>query len=355
MLDMAFMTFHNVGVSGISVCVPRQTIDNATVQDLMPEKTLQKTIKTTGIKQRRIAPDNLCSSDFCFEAAQKLFDELAFDKTTIDVLIFVSQTPDYKLPSTATILQNRLKLSCEVAAFDINMGCSGYVYGLSAAFSYASVANIRNVLLLVGDTPTKFVNPKDRSTTLLFGDGGSASIITKHDKFSSSYFSLNSDGSGKDALYIKAGGYRYQSSNETLVAKEHEDGSYRNDEQLYMNGAEVFNFTINRVPADIKALLNYAGKQLADIDHIVYHQANKFITDFLTSKLEYPAERIPYSLERFGNTSCLSIPITIVTELKESLASGRNRLLLSGFGVGLSWATSYIELSNTHLCDLVEV
>lgn len=352
---MSFMKFQDVGIAGISVCVPKQTINNTDIRDLLPDKALQKTIKTTGIQQRRISPDNLCASDYCFEAAEKLLESLNIDRSSIDLLIFVSQTPDYKLPATSTILQNKLKLPLTTAAFDINMGCSGYVYGLSSAFAYASVKDIKNVLLLVGDTPTKFVNNKDRSTALLFGDGGSASLITKDEKFGDSYFSLNSDGSGKDALYIKAGGYRNKSCNDSLIEKHLEDGSFRNDEQLFMNGADIFNFTINRVPADIQALVNYSGKQLSDADFIVFHQANKFITDFLASKLDYSLDKVPYSLDCFGNTSCLSIPITIVSKLKEEISKGNNRLILCGFGVGLSWATSYLQLNNTNLCDLIEI
>ncbi len=350
---MALLKFKKVGIAGISACVPKNTIKNEHFTELFSEKSLKKAIKTTGIIERRISDKDKCSSDYCYEAADKLLDEMKIDRNSIDLLIFVSQTPDYRIPSTAIILQDRLGLPKSTASFDINLGCSGYVYGLSVAFAYSSQESINKVLLLVGDTVSKFVSPKDKTTSLLFGDGGTATLIEKNSKFEDSFFSLNSDGGRSDALKIKAGGYRNPSSYKTLIPKIHEAGNIRNDEQLFMDGAEIFNFTIQEVPKDIQKLLKYSNTEMKNIDFIVYHQANKFITDYLTKKLKCSLDKVPYSLDKYGNTSCASIPLTVVSELREK--GNNKRMILCGFGVGLSWATALIDFSDVHLCKIREV
>lgn len=350
---MAFLKFNKIGIEGISACIPRKIVRNRECLELFGEQALKKSIKTTGVIERRIANENECASDYCYEAAVKLLEELKIDRNSIDILIFVSQTPDYRIPATSIVLQDRLGLSKSTAALDINLGCSGYVYGLSVAFAYSLQESINRVLLLVGDTVSKFISHKDKTTALLFGDGGTATLIGKNSKFSNSYFSLNSDGSKNSALKIKAGGYRNPSSTGTLSPIIHENGNIRNDEQLFMDGTEIFNFTIREVPNDIKRLLEYSNTNIEDIDFIVYHQANKFITDYLTKKLKYPLNKVPYSLSKYGNTSGLSIPLTIVSELKEKI--NNNKLILCGFGVGLSWATALIDFSDIYISDLMQL
>jgi 3-oxoacyl-[acyl-carrier-protein] synthase-3 len=351
---MAYLYFKNIDIQGIAACVPHNVLSNREFNSLLSLHELEKTVKTTGIAHRRVAENHHCTSDFCCMAANKLMQELDVDKKTIDVLIFVTQTPDYRIPATATVLQHKLGLAKTVAAFDINLGCTGYVYGLATAFLYASHPTINKVLLLVGDTVTKFVNKMDRSSALLFGDGGSATIIDKKEETPAGFFSLNTDGAGEGVIKIKAGGYRFPSSIETLSEKTDDNGNTRNDEQLYMNGTDVFNFAINEVPKDILGLIAYAGITLDQVDYIVYHQANKFMNDYLTKKLKFPQDKVPYSLDRFGNTSSLSIPLTIVTELKEKLKNTK-QIILSGFGVGLSWSTALLNLSQCHMCDLIEI
>lgn len=352
---MSFITFKNVGISGISAVVPKNIIDNCTFTDIFTKQEIENTINTTGIKQRRFVNENMCSSDLCYEASQKLIEHFDLDKDSIDLLIFLSQTPDFHQPATAPIIQHQLGLSKSTGAFDINLACSGYVYGLATAFSFASQKGINKVLLLVGETLSKIVSKRDRATSLLFGDAGSATLIEKNAKFESSFFSMNSDGSGNWVLMIPSGGYRNPSSTESLKEKKYEDGSIRSDEQLFMDGMEVFNFTMREVPKDIKKILKYSKQNLDAVDYIVFHQANKFMTDFFATKLRYPKEKVPYSLEKYGNTSAVSIPLTIVSELKNDLIDARKKVILCGYGGGLSWATAILELNNCFISDMSEI
>lgn len=351
---MSIVSFNNVKIKGISAVVPKNIIDNRNFTDIFTPQEIENTIKTTGIEKRRFASKDICSSDLCYHAAEKLISDMNIDRNSIDLLIFLSQTPDYHQPATAPILQDRLGLRKECAAFDINLACSGYVYGLSTAFSYASLEGINNVLLLVGETLSKITSKDDKATSLLFGDGGTATLVAKSEDKSSSYFSLNSDGSGFNVLIIPAGGYRNVSSEETVVIKEREDKSKRSDEQFYMDGMEVFNFTMREVPKDIKKILKYSDVELNKIDYIIFHQANKFMTDFFAKKLKYPIEKVPYSIHKYGNTSGATIPLTIVSEMK-NIELDNKKVILSGYGAGLSWGTALLDLDKIYISDIVEV
>lgn len=352
---MALMSFRGLGITGISACVPKNVVRNIELKGVMTERELKNAIETTGIAERRFADKDICSSDLCYEAASKLLEEMSVDRKTIDLLIFLSQTPDYRQPATAILLQNRLGLPKTVGSFDINLACSGYVYGLATAFSFVSQNGINRVLLLVGETLSKVVSLDDRATSLLFGDAGSATLIEKNKDAGMSYFSLNSDGSGYSFLSIPAGGYRNPSSREALNKKKHQDGSIRSEEQIFMDGMEIFNFTMREVPKDIKTILSFSSQSLADIDYIIYHQANKFIIDFFAKKFKYPKEKIPYCLQKYGNTSAVSIPLTIVSELKDTLVNERKKLILCGYGAGLSWATAILELNNCFVSHTMEI
>lgn len=349
---MAFLEFDKIKIKGISACAPKKVIKNIEQINLFDTIELEKYIKNTGVIERRIAESYICASDLSYEAANHLLNELHIDRSSIDLLIFVSQTPDYRMPATSNILQHRLGLLKQTGAFDINLGCSGYVYGLSVAYSFLQQPRFNRVLLLVGETLSKIVSGKDRTTSLLFGDAGSATIIEKTAHSCKSYFSLYADGSGYNVLKIPAGGYRYPSSRQSLLEKEDSEGNVKTDEQLFMDGMEVFNFTIREIPDAIHELLTYSNQTLNQIDYIIFHQANKFINDFLTKKLKYPISQVPSSLSKFGNTSCASIPVTIVSELQH--VNIRN-VLLSGFGIGLSWANAIVELSDCYVSDIIEV
>ena len=354
---MALVSFNNIGITGIASCVPSKILLNSEAgADILDSEQLQKTIKTIGISERRIASDSICTSDLCFAAANKLFSESKIAKDEIDALIFVTQTPDFHLPATACVLQNRLGLSKDIIAYDINLGCSGYVYGLFNAFSLVNTEGINKVLLLVGDTISKLTSSKDKATGLLFGDAGTATLIESDNDASKTFFSLNTDGGGKDVIMVPAGAYRNPSTIDTLKIQSQEDGSIRNEEQLYLDGAEVFSFTIREVVKDIKKVLDYSNIPVESIDSFVLHQANKYMLDYLRKKLKVEADKMPISLFRFGNTSSASIPLTLVTQLPtENWNSEKLNMVMSGFGVGLSWATCLIELKNPNLLKLIEI
>lgn len=350
---MAFLKFENVGISGISACVPTNISKNSELTDLIQSEEILKTINLIGIKEKRFVNDGVSPSDLCYEAAEKLLSDLKIDRSTIDVLIFMSQLPDYRIPATAPSLQHRLGLQNSTACFDMSLACSGYVYALSTAYAYASQPNIRKVLLLDGETFSKIVNPRDKVNMPLYGDAGTATLIEKGD-FGLSFFSLNSDGAGVDAIKITAGGAKCPTNNKSISVLEREDGNFRSDTDIYMDGMEVFNFTMKVVPKNIKEIIEFADETLDNIDKFVFHQANKFMTDFFIKKLKIPPEKAPYSLDRFGNTSSASIPLTITTEMKNDLENSKKKILLSGFGAGLSWASAIINTVNCKVIPLIE-
>ncbi len=352
---MALLTFHNVGISGFTAAVPKHIINNYTHDRFFSKEEIREVIEKIGVKQRRFADNNTCSSDLCFAAAEELIREMSIDRNEIDLLIFISQTPDYRMPATSVLLQDRLKLPQSTITIDINLGCSAFLYGLSVAFSMISAGGIRKALILDGETRSKVYSQKDRKTAFLFGDGGVAAIVEEKVKYGDSFFSLNSDGSRENLIKIPAGGYRKMSSFETLEEKVIDDfGNIRSEEHGYMNGADVFNFVIREVPKDFIRLVEYSSVVLDTIDFFVFHQANSYINDFLAKKLKLPADRIPSTIEKFGNTSSVSIPLTIVSELKDKL-SGHRRMLMSGFGVGLTWGTAIIDFEDCHIGNIVEV
>jgi len=352
---MAILSFNQIGITGVAASVPKQKIINAECTGFFTPKEVKSTIQKTGIAERRVVDDKTCASDLCCAAAEALLEEMSIDRNEIDVLIFVSQTPDYRMPVTGTILQDRLGLAQTTAAFDINLEGSGYVYGLALAYSFAQQESIRKVLLLDGETSTKMYSFKDKVAGLLFGDGGSATLVEKIDYDNPTYFSLNSDGARSHIIWIKGGGYRHPSSAETLRAKEHEDGSIRSDEQGVIDLAGFFEFTSREIPADMASVFEYAGENYEGIDFYLLHQAAKFINDQIAKKMKIPQDKLPYSIQKFGNTSSVSIPLTMVSEIRDQLRQDKNRLFLSGFGAGLSWASAITSTNRCLIPKLVEI
>jgi 3-oxoacyl-[acyl-carrier-protein] synthase III len=352
---MAFLRFNNVGITGMAAAVPANVIDNYKYTAFFPEEAVKEIVDKVGIKQRRFVDEKTCSSDLCFAAAERLLSDMQIDRQEIDLLIFVSQTPDYRMPATSILLQHRLGLGKHTMAFDISLGCSGFVYGLSTVFSYMQAAGLRKALLLDGETRSRIYSPKDRKTAFLFGDGGIAALIEPDPKFGPSFFSLHSDGSLENLIKINAGGYRNISTADTLqerVVDEH--GNIRTDEHGYMDGGEVFNFVLREIPSNIHELLAASGTEKSEIDFFVFHQANDFMNSYLARKLKLPKEKVPSTIEKFGNTSSVSIPLTIVSELKDQLIEPR-KLLLSGFGVGVSWASAVLNFQDCFISEIVEI
>lgn len=349
---MAIITFNNVGIKAVSACVPKNVSSNYDLDRLIPKEEIEKTVNTIGIKEKRFVTSDVCASDLCFKAAEKLFKDNNIDKNSIDMLLFLSQTPDYKIPATAPLLQHRLGLPQSTAAMDLSLGCSGYIYGLSTAFAYASTEGINRILLLVGDTFSKIVNPLDKVNAPLYGDAGTATLIEKGN-YAKSYFSLYADGSGSEAVIIPSGQCRVPSSCENLNEKTDQDGSIRSKNQLFMDGMDVFNFSIKTVPKSIKEIVAISGHSLEEIDYIVLHQANRFMTDFLIKRIKYTTGEVPYCLEKYGNTSSPSIPLTICSELPNQLQESK-KVIMCGFGAGLSWGSIYYEFKECHVSEVIE-
>jgi len=351
---MAYLTFSGVGISGIAAAVPRTIIKNLEYTENFPAEDVKEVVEKIGIYERRFAGPDMCSSDLCFAAAEKLIRDMEISRDEIDLLVFVSQTPDYRMPATSIILQHRLGLPHSTIAFDLTLGCSGFIYGMSVIFSMMERSGLRKALLLDGETRSKVYSPKDRKTAFIFGDGGVAALIERDEKFGKSYFSLNSDGSKEDLIKMNAGGYRNPSSIETLKEKVvDEHGNIRSEEHGYMNGGDVFNFVIKEIPSDIKNIMALSGKDQAGLDYFVFHQANDFINSYLAKKLKLDASKVPSTIAKFGNTSSVSIPLTIVSELQNKL--NNKDILISGFGVGMTWASAVFKFNNCFISDIVEI
>ncbi|MBO4871674.1 MAG: ketoacyl-ACP synthase III [Muribaculaceae bacterium] len=348
---MATIKFHGVGITAMSACVPSKVAYNRDLGYLIPDEEIEKTIQSIGIEERRIADDGVTASDLAYKAARKLLDDNQIDPESIDVLLFMSQTSDYRIPATSCILQHRLGLAKTTACIDLTLGCSGYVFALSTAMAYASMEGVNRVLLLDGETFSKIVNRRDKVDWPLYGDAATATLVERGD-FGTSTFILNTDGSGEDAVKIHAG-MRNPITIDSLVEKEQEEGNIRNELEVYMDGMDVFNFAISRVPRGVKEILKVSNLTLDDINYLVFHQSNKFMTDFFVSKLKYPLEQVPYCIQKYGNTSSASVPLTIVSELHDKLQDV-TKVVMCGFGAGLSWGTALVEFKNCKISPVIE-
>lgn len=352
---MSLLKFKNVGIAGMSACVPKTVIHNYEYTQYFPEDVVRKVVDKIGIYERRFADERTCSSDLCFAAAEKLIADMEIDRSEIDVLIFISQTGDYRMPATSVLLQERLKLSKSAMVFDLTLGCSAFLYGLTVAYALSAQPNIRKILVLDGETRSKVYSPKDRKTAFLFGDAGIAALIDKDNRYGDSFFSLNADGSMESAIKINGGGYRNPSSEETIQERVVDEyGNIRTDEQGYMDGESVFNFVAREIPRDIKKLCAFAEEDLQQIDYYVFHQANNFMNQFLAKKIKINPEKMPSNLSKYGNTSSVSVPLTIVSELRNDLLEDK-KILLSAFGVGLSWGSAILNMSGCKLSEIVEI
>ena len=353
---MAIVSFDKVGISALAACVPSRVIDNYHYDlDIWPESEVRQVVDKVGVFERRFADEKTCSSDLCFTAAERLFEDNQVDRSEIDLLVFLSQTPDYRMPATSILLQDRLGLPMSTMAFDISLGCSGFISALSIVYAMMQNHGLRKALLLDGETRSKVYSRKDRREAFIFGDAGVAALIERDERFGTSHFSINSDGSRGNLIMIPGGGYRNMSSVETLREKiVDEYRNIRTDEQGYMNGADVFNFVIVEVPKDIKCLMEAAGEDIQSMDYYVFHQANAFINNHIAKKLKLDADKIPWTIQKFGNTSSVSVPLTIVSELRDKL-QGEKKVMLNAFGVGMAWATAIIPFVDCSISEIVEL
>ncbi|MEG1724001.1 MAG: ketoacyl-ACP synthase III [Anaerovoracaceae bacterium] len=343
---MAFFEFKNVRIAGFSSGVPKNIVYT---DDLITSNNYQASdfIKATGIKSRRI-DEQFTTSDLCYVAAERLINELQWDKSEINVLIFVTQGPDYIAPSTACILQDRLGLSKECYAAEVPLGCSGWVYGLSYVAALLNSGSVQKALLLAGDArlPLETLDP-------LVGFAGTATAI-EYDKDADGFqFHFGTDGSGYDAIMIPDGGSRCRISPKSFDLEDI-NGKMLNRLQSRMNGMDVFSFAISTAPKSINKTIENFNYTIEDFDYCILHQANIQIDEIIRNKLKLPVEKVPYSLTDFGNTSSASIPITINTQLKGKIEHTHTKFICCGFGIGLSWGTVIFSTDNIILCDLVE-
>lgn len=342
---MAVIKTEGASIPAICTCVPPRKFDNLTETTAFEPEEVQKVVRMAGVRSRYMADESICSSDLCTAAAENVIAALGWDRASIDGLIMVTQSPDYFLPSTACIVHQRLGLKDACAAFDVGLGCSGYPYGLWMAAMMLQSRGFRRVLLLHGETPTRFSNRSDRSVALLFGDAGSATALEAGDGPGRKewYFSLHTDGSGLDDLIIEGGGFR--------------DRFPEDSRKLFvrMNGGNIFNFTIKRVPSLIQDTLAAAGESMDGVDYFIFHQSNRFIMQHLAKKTAIPKQKIPLTIEEFGSAGGPSVPLTITRGSLERPADRALRMLLISYGVGLSWASALIDLAPSAVLNHIQL
>jgi 3-oxoacyl-[acyl-carrier-protein] synthase-3 len=350
---MAIARVSNVRVSGIAAAVPEHISGFEQTAAIFGETDARKISEMTGIRQRHVVVGRSCTSDLCYAAAVPLLEGLGYGADTIDALVVVTQTPDYILPATSNVLHGRLKLPKTCAAFDLNLGCSGYIYGLWVLSQLLSTGNLKRGLLLVGDTISRLASPEDRSVAPLFGDAGTATLLEYDPSAKEMVFTMGTDGTGERHLIVPAGGFRNPRTALTAQRNEREGSNVRSDQDLYMNGNEIFAFTLREVPAMLGALFDASAWDKETPDAYVFHQANRFMLDHLAKRMKLPVEKVHYALEKYGNTSSASIPLTIVDQLQTTLSQSSTNLLLAGFGVGFSWAGVTLTCDSPLISPLV--
>jgi len=303
-------------------------------------------LSKTGVSVRSVAAADECASDLGVAAANRLFESGACAPEDIDFLLFCTQSPDYFLPTSACLLQDRLGLKTSCGAIDFNQGCSGYVYGLALAKSLIEAGTARNVLLVTADTYTKFINRRDRSVRTLFGDGAAATLIgaVPSDGELIGPFVLGTDGRGADRIIVKSGGLRCAPTAATAVEKEDASGNWRSEQNFYMDGGDVFGFALKTVPRAVGELLEKSGMTLDEISLVVLHQANKFMLERLRGKMKIPTEKFWIEMEDSGNTVSSTIPIALESARKQGRLNTGDRVALVGFGVGYSWGATMITV-----------
>jgi 3-oxoacyl-[acyl-carrier-protein] synthase III len=331
-------------IKAIEYFFPTSILNNDQLASEFGIWSAEKVESKTGIQNRYIAGQDECASDLAFNAAQKLFSRRIIAKENIDFLLFCTQSPDYFLPTTACILQSRLGLPKSCGALDYNLGCSGFVYGLGLAKGLIESGQARNVLLITAETYSKFLHPQDRGVRTLFGDAATATFVSsmEHDQPLLGPFVYGTDGTGAQNLIVPTGGMRKPSVlNPELI--EDKDGNKRTINNLYMNGPEIFNFTLKAVPQSVHQLLDISGKRLEEIDFFVFHQANKYMLEYLRKKIGIPNEKFCMSIADCGNTVSSTIPIALDALWRNGRLQPGNLLMLVGFGVGYSWAATLVR------------
>lgn len=332
-------------IKDIASYLPTQKLTNEELIKEYPDWDVEKINNKTGISTRAIAGRNECVSDLAVAAAEKLFAKGVCKRDEVEFLMLCTQSPDYFLPTTACIVQDRLKLPINCGAIDYNLGCSGYVYGLSMAKGLIEAGIVGNVLLITSETYTKYMHPSDRSVRTIFGDGATATFLTlaESDEDLIGPFIFGTDGSGADRLIVPAGGHRIPISAETAKEETFDTGVSRSAQNLYMDGAEIFNFTLRTVPVAVDELLGKSNMTIDDINMFIFHQANKFMLERLRKKIKIPENKFCINNEHYGNTVSSTIPMALEIEIDKGNIKKGDVVMLVGFGVGLSWSATIIK------------
>lgn len=345
---MILSEYSNIVIEGLACCVPEQSVKTDTYSERFGQDKVEKFIKMTGVQKTHRAVEKQTASDLAFLAAEKLLKDV--DKSEIGALIFVTETPDYITPSTAFVLQYRLGIPADSICFDMNLGCSGFVSGFNMLMALMSSSGIKKGLLLFGDTMTKKLSPEDRSICMLLGDAGGALLLGKKDNASKIYTTYRSDGEKYNLAIIPAGGSRWPDADKKRVLAD--DGNIRGPYDFYMDGANIFFFSTSDAAQFVKEYLALAGKSADDFDALVLHQANELIMKTFAKRVNFPMEKVPISIDMFGNTVGTCIPITIVNEYSQKNL-GNLRLLMCGFGVGLSLGLVDAEINGSCILPLL--
>lgn len=327
-------------IKQVAYCLPDEVVTNEAIVSEFPEWSVEKITEKVGVNQRHVASTGQTATDLAEKAAIKLFEEGGLDRSSVDFIILCTQSPDYFLPTSACLLQNRLGLRQDIGAFDFNLGCSGYVYGLAIAKGLITSGVAENVLLLTSETYNKYLHPKDKGNRTIFGDAASASIISVDGFAEIRDFALGTDGRGAGNLIVKSGAARMPDQQNDVTFDK--NGNPVSSDHLYMNGAQIFVFTQRNVPIVVKDVLAKNDLTQDDVDLFILHQANQYMLDFLRKKMGIPEERFYMYMENVGNTVSNTIPICLVEARKEERLKGK--VLLCGFGVGYSWGAVVIDV-----------
>lgn len=351
---MAIDMIRNVAIKGIAAAVPPGIKSADEYTEALGEEAIEKFVDVVGIKERHVNDGTIMTSDLCFAAAENIISTYQIDRDEIDALIVVTQTGDYIAPATACLLQHRLGLSDDCLAYDITMGCSGYIYGLYNAASHIQNGFIKKALLLVGDSLSYMVSPEDHGQMMLAGDAGTATLLEYDDQAADLRFMFKTIGSGYRNLIVPYGGYKHKHGSRAQIKRE--DGIIRSDYDTFMDGVEVFRFSIAETPKLFKQFCEQCGYDINDCDYVILHQANLFIMKNIARRLKIPLEKVPISLDRYGNTSSATVPLTLCDLFGEHGGSeeGHKKLLLSGFGVGLSLGIAAVDLEPGVCLPIIE-
>jgi 3-oxoacyl-[acyl-carrier-protein] synthase-3 len=340
------MTKIHAGIKGIRSYLAEGRLTNEMLEEEFPDWKTQAIYEKTGISVRGVSSPDECASDLGVAAANSLFDSGICQQDEIDFLLFCTQSPDYFLPTTACLMQDRLGLRNSCGALDFNLGCSGFVYGLSLAKGLIETGSASKVLLITADTYMKFINKTDRTVRTIFSDGASATLVAGMESELELIgpFVFGTDGKGAENLIVPAGGLRKPIVPETGVMTEYEGGILRSDENLYMNGPEILNFTLQMVPVLVEELLAKSQMTKEQVDYFVFHQANKFLLERLRRKTRIPEEKFCINMEAYGNTVSSTIPMALEIATQQQEIQSGNKVMIAGFGVGYSWAGAMIQI-----------